>query len=240
MLPTEYFELDRCTEIIEQYTKTKLDEKRKLDFSINAAGALIAYIADTQKMDLQGILKPTFYQANEFMAIDASSRRNLEITETLRDKAKRGSLLWVLDKTETAMGGRMLRRWLEQPLIDADEICRRLDSVEELKDKLKTKRYTYTRISRILLSSMLGLEENFIRKCLGSELYLKVLAINKEKSALLSEFSKLTDTPIITRKKDADALIGVAKSCFEKDVYANDVYNFITKQKTNEYEMKMV
>ena len=113
-------------------------------------------------------------------------------------------------------------------------------SLEELKDKLKTKRYTYTRISRILLSSMLGIEESFIRKCLGAELYLKVLAINKEKASLLSEFSKLTDTPIITRKKDADALVGVAKSCFEKDVYANDVYNFVTKQKTNEYEMKMV
>ncbi|MBE7064346.1 MAG: DNA mismatch repair protein MutS [Ruminococcaceae bacterium] len=135
MLPAEFFELDRCTDIVEGYTKTKLDEKRKLDFSVNAAGALIAYIADTQKMDLQGILKPVFYQANEFMAIDASSRRNLEITETLRDKAKRGSLLWVLDRTETAMGGRMLRRWLEQPLIDADEIRKRLDAVEELKDK---------------------------------------------------------------------------------------------------------
>ena len=113
-------------------------------------------------------------------------------------------------------------------------------SLEELKDKLKTKRYTYTRISRILLSSMLGIEESFIRKCLGSELYLKVLAINKEKASLLSEFSKLTDTPIITRKKDADALVGIAKFCFEKDVYANDVYNFVTKQKTNEYEMKMI
>lgn len=113
-------------------------------------------------------------------------------------------------------------------------------SLEELKDKLKTKRYTYTRISRILLSSMLGMEESFIRKCLNSELYLKVLAINKEKSNLLSEFSKLTDTPIITRKKDADALIGTAKACFEKDVFANDVYNFVTKNKTNEYEMKMI
>ena len=114
------------------------------------------------------------------------------------------------------------------------------DNLEELKEKLKTKRYTYTRISRILLSSMLGIEESFIRKCLSDELYLKVLAISKEKTDLLSEFSKMTETPIITRKKDADALIGIAKACFEKDVYANDVYNFVTKHRTNEYEMKII
>ncbi|MBR2385112.1 MAG: nucleotidyltransferase family protein [Clostridia bacterium] len=114
------------------------------------------------------------------------------------------------------------------------------DNLEELKDKLKTKRYTYTRISRILLSSMLGINESLIRKCLNDDLYIKVLAIKQEKTSLLSEFSKITDTPIITRKKDADILVGVAKTCFEKDVFANDVYGFATKQKTNEYEMKIV
>ncbi len=114
------------------------------------------------------------------------------------------------------------------------------DSLEELKDKLKTKRYTYTRISRILLSSMLGLEEGFIRKCLSDDLYLKVLAISKDKTNLLSELSKMTETPIITRKKDADGLVGIAKTCFERDVYANDVYGFVTKNKTNEYEMKII
>ncbi len=113
-------------------------------------------------------------------------------------------------------------------------------SLEELKDKLKTKRYTSTRISRILLSSALGIEEKFIRRCFNDELYLKVLAINKDKLSLLSEFSRLTDTPIITRKKDADSLVGIAKDCFEKDVFANDLYNFATKIKTNEYEMKTV
>ena len=113
-------------------------------------------------------------------------------------------------------------------------------NLEDLKDKLKTKRYTYTRISRILLSSMLGIDENFIRKCLSSELYLKVLAVNKQRINLLSELTQLTDTPIITRKSDADKLIGIAKSCFEKDVFANDVYGFVTKNKTNEYDMKMI
>ena len=114
------------------------------------------------------------------------------------------------------------------------------DNLEDLKDKLKTKRYTYTRISRILLSCMLGIEESFIRKCLSDELYLKVLAIDKNKLSILSEFSKMTDTPIITRKRDADALIGISKACFEKDVFANDVYGFVTNTKTNEYQMKTV
>ena len=113
-------------------------------------------------------------------------------------------------------------------------------SLEELKDKLKTKRYTYTRISRILLSSMLGVEESFIRKCLSSELYLKVLAISKEKANLLSEFSKMTEAPIITRKSDADRLVGTSKLCFEKDVFACDVYGYVTKRKINEFEMKMI
>ena len=113
-------------------------------------------------------------------------------------------------------------------------------SLEELKDKLKTKRYTYTRISRILLSSMLGIKESFIRKCLKNDLYLKVLALNGKKDNLLSTLSKMTNVPLITRKSDADKLEGVAKECFEKDVFANDIYNFICKIKTNEYEMKIV
>jgi len=113
-------------------------------------------------------------------------------------------------------------------------------SLEELKDKLKTKRYTYTRISRILLSCFLQIEEKFIRKCLLSDLYLKVLAVNKDKLNLLSTLSQSSKYPIITRKKDADKLEGIAKECFIKDVFANDVYNFVAKIKTNEYEMKII
>ncbi len=135
ILPQSYFDTASCIELVEKFTKTKLSDKAKNDFAVNAAGALIVYASDTQKMDLEGILKPTFYKVNEFMSIDASSRRNLEITETMRDKSKKGSLLWVLDKTATAMGGRTLKKWLEQPLIDKEEICKRLDAVEELKEK---------------------------------------------------------------------------------------------------------
>lgn len=119
-------------------------------------------------------------------------------------------------------------------------LLKNAENLEDLKDKLKTKRYTYSRISRILLSAMLGIKESFIRKCLKNDLYLKVLAINGGKTSLLSTLAKLTDLPLITRKADADKLDGIAKECFEKDVFANDVYNFVCHKKTNEYEMKIV
>ncbi len=97
-----------------------------------AAGALLQYLYDTQKTDLSHFTHLYPYLTSRFMLLDASTRRNLELTETLREKQKRGSLLWVLDKTKTAMGARMLRSWIEQPLIDVTEMETRLDAVEAL------------------------------------------------------------------------------------------------------------
>ncbi len=105
------------------------------DFAMRAAGCLVRVLEDTQKTDLEGIIRPVLYKTSEFMTVDAQSRRNLEISESMRDRKKYGSLLWVLDKTETAMGGRKLRNWLETPLIDKDEIEKRQDAVAELFDK---------------------------------------------------------------------------------------------------------
>ncbi len=104
------------------------------DFSFGslAAGALLKYLYDTQKTELSHITHIKPYISSRFMLIDSSTRRNLELTETLREKQKRGSLLWVLDKTKTAMGGRLLRQTIEQPLIDVDEMNFRLDAVEDL------------------------------------------------------------------------------------------------------------
>ena len=104
-----------------------------LELARCATGALLDYIESTQKVDSTHIESIQAYKIEQYMMIDSASRRNLEITETMRDAKKKGSLLWVLDKTSTAMGGRMLRRWLEQPLMDVDEIQMRLDAVEELK-----------------------------------------------------------------------------------------------------------
>lgn len=99
-----------------------------------AAGALLEYLVETQKNNLTHISSIKKYVSNKYMVLDMSSRRNLELTQTIRDKSKKGSLLWVLDKTKTAMGARLLRKWLEQPLIDVDEIDKRLDAVEAFKN----------------------------------------------------------------------------------------------------------
>lgn len=102
------------------------------DCGVIAAGALMQYLVETQKRDLSHISHLTIYASGKYMLLDSSTRRNLELCETLRDKQKRGSLLWVLDKTKTAMGARTLRKYIEQPLIDKSAIEKRLDAVDEL------------------------------------------------------------------------------------------------------------
>ncbi len=97
-----------------------------------ALGALLSYLHETQKTDLSYIKDLEYYEQGRFMELDLSARRNLELTETIRAKEKRGSLLWVLDKTKTPMGGRLLRTWVERPLLSPVQIRRRLGAVEEL------------------------------------------------------------------------------------------------------------
>ena len=103
------------------------------DCGIIASGALLQYLQETQKTSLSHMSKLTPYITGKYMLLDSSTRRNLELCETLREKQKRGSLLWVLDKTKTAMGARALRKQIEQPLIDKDTVLKRLDAVEEFK-----------------------------------------------------------------------------------------------------------
>lgn len=111
------------------------------DFSCGsiAAGSLLKYLYETQKNSLAHMVEIHPYATGAYMIIDSSTRRNLELVETLREKAKRGSLLWVLDKTRTAMGARMLRSYVEQPLIEKDRIAKRLDAVEELHRQMITR-----------------------------------------------------------------------------------------------------
>ncbi|MBQ8313604.1 MAG: DNA mismatch repair protein MutS [Clostridia bacterium] len=96
-----------------------------------AAGALMRYLSETQKNSLEHITELRIYQGSETMLLDRNTRRNLELTESLRSRTRKGSLLWLLDKTSTAMGGRLLRSWIEQPLINRSKILHRLDAVEE-------------------------------------------------------------------------------------------------------------
>lgn len=104
--------------------------------AVCSAGALMEYLLETQKNALSHITTIKKYGINKFMVLDISSRRNLELTQTIREKSKKGSLLWVLDKTKTAMGARLLRTWLTEPLVEVDAINKRLDCVESFKNNV--------------------------------------------------------------------------------------------------------
>ena len=137
-LDSWYFDDDTCRRVLKEHFHVNNLEGlgiQDYDNGIIAAGALFLYLRETQKNALSQMTSIRPYFAEKYMLIDSSSRRNLELVETLREKQKRGSLLWVLDKTKTAMGARMLRSLVEQPLIDAEEINRRLSALEELNEK---------------------------------------------------------------------------------------------------------
>lgn len=114
----------------------KVENFSEKNLAISSIHALFEYIEQTQKTNLDHINKIVVYSLSRYMALDINARRNLEITEKLRDKSKKGTLLWVLDKTSTSMGARALRRWLGDPLVDVLEINKRLEAVKELKDDI--------------------------------------------------------------------------------------------------------
>ena len=132
-----YFDDAMCIKTLKDHFKiSSLDGLGLSDFNSGmiGAGALLQYLYETQKNSLSHLTGISCYTTGKYMLLDSSSRRNLELCETLREKQKRGSLLWVLDKTKTAMGARMLRSFVEQPLIDKESILKRLDAVAELKN----------------------------------------------------------------------------------------------------------
>ena len=128
------FRLEAAAEQVErQFGKDQADRLPKSNSAaLLALGGLLGYLYETQKTDLSHIRELEYYEEGRFMELDLTARRNLELTATMRDKEKRGSLLWVLDRTKTAMGGRLLRSWLERPLLSVAAINKRLTSVEAL------------------------------------------------------------------------------------------------------------
>ncbi len=102
------------------------------DLARLSAAAALSYVYETQKSTVRHISNIRYYASSQYMILDTATQRNLELVETMREKKKKGTLLWVLDRTRTAMGARLLRRFVEQPLIDLDEIRKRQDAVEEL------------------------------------------------------------------------------------------------------------
>ena len=132
-----YFDDALCRETLQEHFKVASLEGIGLsdcECGMIASGALLKYLEETQKNSLSHMSRLTRYATGNYMVLDSATRRNLELVETLREKQKRGSLLWVLDKTKTAMGARTIRKYVEQPLIDKESIVKRLDAVAELKD----------------------------------------------------------------------------------------------------------
>ena len=134
VLIDEFFEFDNLDDMIKNQFSGNLnletcENSRVVKISV---GGVLRYMEHTQKGSFDFVNKLNFYKTDEYMDIDAATRRNLEITETMRDKSKVGSLLWVLDKTKTSMGGRLLKQWLEKPLLDSEMISKRLSAVEEV------------------------------------------------------------------------------------------------------------
>ncbi len=137
-----YFDDELCIRALKEHFNTgTLDGLGLKDYTIGiiAAGCIMQFLRETQKNSLSHIIKLTPYTYEKYMLLDSSTVRNLELTETIREKTKKGSLLWVLDKTRTAMGARLLRSFMEQPLIDYDMITQRLEAVAQLKDNMITR-----------------------------------------------------------------------------------------------------
>ncbi len=134
-LDSRFFQDESCRKVLREHFKVGSLEGLGLgdyDCGVIAAGAVLQYLYETQKRTLDHLTTIVPYATGNYMILDSSTRRNLELLETMREKQKRGSLLWVLDKTRTAMGARLLRTWIEQPLISKEAILKRQNAIEEL------------------------------------------------------------------------------------------------------------
>ncbi len=181
----------------------KLEDVEDKKLAIISSNGLINYLKDTQKIKLEHINKINIYNIEKYMSIDMNTRRNLELTEKMRDKAKKGTLLWVLDKTSTSMGGRMLRRWINDPLIDVYEINNRLDAVKELKDNQMLKGeivenlkkvYDIERlIGKIAYGNANGRELVSLKNSLGKVPALKELLVNTNSKLLKNLYEDIDE-----------------------------------------------
>ena len=172
-------------------------------FSVCSINGLMNYLESTQKQVPQNLTQIIYYEISKYMVLDINTRRNLEITERLRDKSKKGTLLWVLDKTQTAMGGRLLRRWINDPLIETNDINQRLDAVEELKNDLilrdeisecLKKVYDIERISGKISYGVANARDLISLKNSISQLPTLKETLKNTKSTLLKEMYNSLDT----------------------------------------------
>ncbi len=210
-LDESYFDDTLCTrEILNHFKAHSLEGLGLIDFMVGkiAAGSLLLYLKETQKSELAHLTHITPYTDGKFMLIDSSTRRNLELTETMRDKQKRGSLLWVLDKTKTAMGARQLKSFIEQPLISVDEIIKRQDSIEEINGSLIDREEL-----REYLSSVYDLER-LITKITYQSANPRDLIAFKQSIGMLSPIKTLLNSFHSHLLRDLDANIDDLKDLY--------------------------
>lgn len=231
-----YEEEVALNKIKEKFSHCELCEK-EFNLSINASGALVEYLEQTQKVNLNHIQTINSYKIEEYMVLDISSRRNLELTETMRDKSRKGTLLWVLDRTMTSMGSRTIRKWIEQPLINISDICDRLYSVNELKDKfmvrveireLLKRVYDIERLmGKVILGNVNCRDLIALKNSIGQIPYIKDLLQdcdsdlnlrNYEKLDTLEDIFKLIEASIIEEPPVAIKEGGIIKTGYNEDV----------------------
>lgn len=239
-LEKSYFNLEDCSKNLKIHFKVDALEGLGLEknkLQVIAAGAILKYISETQKSELQHITKIKPYITGKYMIIDGQTRRNLELLETLREKNKKGSLLWVLDKTKTAMGARLLRNYIEQPLIDIDDINMRLDATlefnqniidrEEIRDVL-SKIYDLERlVSKITYKTVNARDLNAFKNSLKMLPELKrllagfkseLLSDLYEKFDVLEDIFNLIDCTIIDDPPLSIKDGGIIKQGYNKEV----------------------
>ena len=218
------------------------------DTALPAAGQLLAYLYETQKTDLSHLNKLNFYSSGQFMELDPTARRNLELTETLRGKEKKGSLLWVLDRTKTAMGGRLIRGWMERPLLSPVAIRRRLDAVlaltedtvrrEEIIRALREVTDLERLISRIVYGTAGARDLSALGTGLGKLPALQALLADIGSTLLAQVREELDDLPdlrdLISRGITDDPPFSVREGGFIRAGYHPDVdslRNILTNSK---------
>ena len=235
-----YFDEDLCIRtLLSHFDLKSIDGLGLKDYptGVVAAGALMQYLVETQKNSLSHITRLVPYSTGKYMIIDSSSRRNLELVETLREKQKRGSLLWVLDKTKTAMGARRLRNIIEQPLIEKEEIIKRQDAIfhlnnnailrEELREYLNPV-YDFERImSKITCKSVNPRDLIALRNSLEMLPHIKTLLSDFD-SGLLHEINERMDDlndiyHLINDAIDEEAPITIREGGLIKDGFYEEI-----------------
>jgi len=240
-LESWYYDEDSAVSKIKNHFKVdSLMGLGLVDFSIGAiaAGGVLQYLYETQKNSLDHLTHITPYITSKYMVLDSATRRNLELLETLREKQKKGSLLWVLDKTKTAMGARLLRKYIEQPLVDYDEIVKRHDAIYSLNNNVITREeireylnpiYDLERLlTKVSYKSVNPRDLIALKTSMQMIPHIKLMLRELDDSVLLKDLCEQIDTlqdlsDIIEKAIEEDPPIALKEGGIIKDGYDENV-----------------